>query len=101
MNEALTGWRMTVPDSETVPLTLEDYLGRPEWHGRALCRGETRTFFSAAPGNLAKARAVCQGCPVRQERLGVAMADKDLVGMWGGTTEAERREMRRQGSAVA
>ena len=31
----------------------------------------------------------------REECLAYALADKDLVGMWGGTTERERREMRR------
>jgi Transcription factor WhiB len=31
---------------------------------------------------------------VRSERLGLALADDELVGMWGGTTAAERREMR-------
>ena len=35
MNEALVGWLMTAPDAETVPLTLEDFLGRPSWHQRA------------------------------------------------------------------
>jgi WhiB family redox-sensing transcriptional regulator len=48
-----------------------------------------------APGNLAKAQALCEICPVRQECLEVALVDPDLVGLWGGTTELERRGMRR------
>jgi hypothetical protein len=40
-------------------------------------------------------RAICSGCAVRESRLAYALADKGLVGMWGGTTERERREMRR------
>jgi WhiB family transcriptional regulator, redox-sensing transcriptional regulator len=40
-------------------------------------------------------RALCEGCPVRQECLETALADDSLVGLWGGTTDAERREIRR------
>ena len=40
-------------------------------------------------------RALCAACPVRQECLEVALADSDLLGLWGGTTDAERRELRR------
>ena len=95
MNEAELHWLMMVPDADTVPLTLADFLGRPEWHGRALCRGETRTWFSVAPDNLERARAVCGGCPVRDECYQYAMADPDLEGVWAGFTAKERREIRR------
>ena len=37
---------------------------------------------------------MCEDCPVRAEFLETAMADASIVGR-GGTTEAERREMRR------
>ncbi len=94
MNEALLAWLMA-PDAPDERHELNDWLARPSWHRDALCRGETRSFFSTAPGNLAKARALCAGCPVRQECLEVALSDPDLMGLWGGTTEAERRGMRR------
>ncbi len=94
MNEALVDWLMA-PEVSEEPLTLDDFLARPSWHKLALCRGETRSFFSTAPGNLAKAQALCEGCPVRQDCLEVALGDPDLMGLWGGTTESERREMRR------
>lgn len=45
-------------------------------------------------------RAVCLGCPVREECLEEALADPELVGMWGGTTGAERRNMRRRWASV-
>jgi len=41
-------------------------------------------------------RAVCTSCPVPGEFLAYALADKDLVGMWVGTTERERLELRRR-----
>jgi len=31
---------------------------------------------------------------VRQECLDVALAEESLLGLWGGTTEVERREIR-------
>jgi Transcription factor WhiB len=42
----------------------------------------------------------CAECPVRTECLRYALADPDLVGVWGGTTGAMRRDMRAsQGAA--
>lgn len=40
-------------------------------------------------------RALCCSCPVREECLHEALANPELVGMWGGTTADERRKMRR------
>jgi hypothetical protein len=36
-------------------------------------------------------RQLCADCPVRQECFEVALADDSPVGLWGGTTEVERR----------
>jgi len=58
MNAALVHWLMA-PDAEPVPLTLEDFLHRPEWQQDAACRGQgVRTWFSGAPG----AAGPRQGC---------------------------------------
>jgi len=54
-----------------------------------------RTWFSGAPEHLDRARAVCGGCPVREQCYQYAMGDPDLMGMWAGFTEKERRELRR------
>jgi WhiB family redox-sensing transcriptional regulator len=84
-----------VADLKELP-TLEDLIGRPEWQRRAACRGEGTESFVRGPGagTYAKAKAFCLDCPVRAECLDTAVADSELVGMWGGTTAAERREMR-------
>jgi WhiB family redox-sensing transcriptional regulator len=44
-------------------------------------------------------REVCDGCWVRQECLEAPLEDPELVRLWGGTTERERREMRRRAVA--
>ncbi len=96
MNEALIGWLMTAPDAPDERLELDDFLRRPEWHQDGACRGQgTRAFFSTTPENLERARAVCGGCAVRDECYQYAMSDPDLLGMWAGFTEKERRELRR------
>ena len=79
------------PDEQ---LTLEDFPRRPAWHQNAACAGQTDLFFVKGTPPT-RTRDICGGCPVREECLETALADPDLVGLWGGTTERERREMRR------
>jgi WhiB family redox-sensing transcriptional regulator len=38
----------------------------------------------------------CGTCPVQSECLGEALADEHLVGIWGGTTDYQRRQLRRR-----
>lgn len=83
------------PDVPDEPLLLDDFLARPAWHRDALCKGETRLYFSGATEDVERATAICQRCPARQPCHETAMADKDLEGVWGGFTAKERREMRR------
>lgn len=44
---------------------------------------------------LATAKAVCAGCEVRTECLHFALRTGQEYGVWGGTSEDERRTMRR------
>jgi hypothetical protein len=86
---------------DDIPSSLEDWLARPSWHARGACRGAgTEAFIRGPKDNYEAARAVCAVCPVRRECLAYALADRDLTGCWGGTTDAEPRELRR-GRAVA
>jgi WhiB family transcriptional regulator, redox-sensing transcriptional regulator len=39
--------------------------------------------------------ALCESCAVRAECLAAALADPNLLGLWGGTTGTERRALRR------
>jgi WhiB family redox-sensing transcriptional regulator len=38
--------------------------------------------------------AVCFGCPVIEACLAEAMANPELEGIWGGTTEQQRKQAR-------
>ncbi|MET7687806.1 WhiB family transcriptional regulator [Streptomyces sp. NPDC005483] len=77
-----------------------------DWHESAICQGADPDLFfpvgNASSGptliQIAEAKAVCHRCPVIDQCLSWALDADPVEGIWGGTTEAERRAMRR-GSA--
>jgi WhiB family redox-sensing transcriptional regulator len=100
MNAALVQWLMA-PERPDEDIAIEDFLRSPAWHAKAACRGMGTDAFFPSRGEVLKvraARAVCEGCAVRQECLDAALANGDL-GIWGGTSERGRRVLRR-GSAA-
>ena len=74
------------------------------WRARAACRDiDTSWFFpdSEVNADVAPALAVCASCPVREECLEFALTTRQDDGVWGGTTEAERKRIRRRRSKPA
>ena len=75
--------------------------GPPTWTLFAACRGaDTDLFFPIgttgdAVVDIDAAVAICHVCPVRQPCLEFALASNQEFGIWGGTTEDERRALRR------
>ncbi|HEV2809668.1 MAG TPA: WhiB family transcriptional regulator [Acidimicrobiales bacterium] len=67
---------------------------RPEWQARGSCRGTSESFFPTRGEDLNQARRVCAGCQVRSECLDYALEHGIRHGVWGGTSEAERRRIR-------
>jgi len=73
------------------------------WRERALCRGDDPDMFfpigntTRGPGlkQTDAAKAVCGRCPVVRQCLDWAM-EAPVEGIWGGTTESERRAARRR-----
>jgi WhiB family redox-sensing transcriptional regulator len=72
-----------------------------EWIQRASCLEEDPDLFfpvgttGPAVDQTARAKAVCEGCPVRSECLAWALDTAQDAGVWGGLDEEERREIRR------
>jgi WhiB family transcriptional regulator, redox-sensing transcriptional regulator len=67
-----------------------------DWQKEAACRGQGPAAFVRGPhSSYASIRALCETCPVRRDCLEYALADCSLTGLWGGTTDAERRNIRR------
>src|SRR4051795_8076807 len=66
-----------------------------EWVERALCRKvDPELFFPAAGRHPTSAKKICARCPVQPDCLGWALANNEEFGVWGGTSEQERRRMR-------
>lgn len=72
-----------------------------EWRASAVCRDtDPQLFFPVGTTGLAleqiaDAKRVCCGCPVRTDCLDFAMETNQDTGIWGGLSEDERRSMRR------
>jgi WhiB family transcriptional regulator, redox-sensing transcriptional regulator len=70
---------------------------RRGWWQAAACRtADPDIFFPVSahgPGqdDITRAKAVCARCPVRRRCLQFALATHQVHGVWGGTTEEERR----------
>ncbi len=67
---------------------------------------DTRIFFpigetGPATRQVNLAKAACAACPVREECLEFAIATIQNDGVWGGTTEDERRLIKRARRAAA
>ncbi|MER7792937.1 WhiB family transcriptional regulator [Streptomyces sp. NPDC097640] len=71
------------------------------WRERAACRGADPDLFfpigNSGPtlGQIDEAKGVCDQCPVVEQCLNWAIRMGWVEGIWGGTTEGERRAMRR------
>lgn len=72
------------------------------WRHSAACRDiDPSVFFpigltGPAIQQIADAKAICRGCPVRLVCLQYALANHHDDGVWGGYDEGERRELRRK-----
>ena len=73
----------------------EPATGR-HWITMAACRSADPDLFppvSKAGQSLeqiARAKAVCAGCPVRRQCLAFALRTRQVGGIWGGLTDDER-----------
>ena len=67
------------------------------WEAEAACRGmDPSIFFPLNEDDALEAVAVCRACPVRDECLSWALETRERFGVWGGTTEKQRRSMLRR-----
>lgn len=109
---------LSPPDPDEVLAILDAALARhvpppagAGWAMSGLCRLLPphlfdRVFFPGRGQNTSLAKRICNGdpyrrppCPVRDECLEFALARND-PGVWGGTSENERRTMRRSIAAT-
>lgn len=80
---------------------LTDTIRRtPEFFADAKCRDMPTEFFYPDPkdqhafdAKAREARKFCEDCPVIDECLNYAIENGLVWGVWGGTSERERRRM--------
>jgi WhiB family redox-sensing transcriptional regulator len=89
--------------------------GRASWQDRALCaQTDPEAFYPEKGGSLRLAKGVCNGsparessrnrpgrealapCPVRGECLAYALEHDERFGIWGGLSERQRRQLKRE-----
>lgn len=71
----------------------------PHWMRRAYCRGANPDIFHD-DGHEVTAKAYCQRCSVAVDCLEWALG-RNEEGVWGGTTDAERRALKRGGARAS
>ncbi len=87
---------MASDDPADVGILLAELVNRPAWHALANCRGaDPDLFFPERGDRPAQALAYCAGCPARSQCLDSALEVASTSGVWGGTTGAGRRGLRR------
>jgi len=92
----------------TAVMTIADQRTRDSlvWSERAACHDAPPDLFfpvsdlGAAEDQINEAKRICARCPVRTECLQYALRRGEATGIWGGTTEHERRRLRRRRSAL-
>jgi WhiB family transcriptional regulator, redox-sensing transcriptional regulator len=68
-----------------------------DWQVKARCTEvDPEIFFPERGGSSKAARAVCSNCEVRMQCLEYALNNKEQFGIWGGTSERERRRLRKE-----
>ncbi|WP_217231330.1 WhiB family transcriptional regulator [Streptomyces anulatus] len=74
------------------------------WRHNAVCRTEDPELFfpigTTGPAllQIEEAKAVCRRCPVTEQCLQWALENGQDAGIWAGSTEDERRAMKRRAS---
>ena len=68
-----------------------------DWQTNARCHEvDPEIFFPERGGSSKAARQVCSKCDVRSQCLEYALNNKEQFGIWGGTSERERRRLRKE-----
>jgi WhiB family redox-sensing transcriptional regulator len=94
----LRGGSVALTSARPIPLTVDD----ENWRSFAACRDTDPDLFfpvgttGPAIEQIENAKAVCAECEARKPCLEYALTSNQDSGIWGGTSEEERRKLRRQ-----
>jgi WhiB family transcriptional regulator, redox-sensing transcriptional regulator len=86
--------------------TTRNHWNDLDWRTEATCRDLNPDLFfpvgvtGFAIEQIEAAKSFCRMCPTQQNCLEFAITTNQEYGVWGGTTEDERRVLRRQWRAT-
>ena len=86
---------MALTSNRSLDLAIED------WRANSACRDTDPDLFfpvgttGPALDQIASAKAVCDTCDAKAPCLEFALTTNQDSGVWGGTSEEERRKLRR------
>ncbi len=89
---------MALTQSRSLSLSIE----RDDWRENSACRDTDPDLFfpvgttGPAIEQIENAKAVCRVCDVQKSCLDYALTTNQDSGIWGATSEEERRALRRQ-----
>jgi WhiB family redox-sensing transcriptional regulator len=89
---------VALTQSRSLSLSIE----RDDWRENSACRDTDPDLFfpvgttGPAIEQIENAKAVCRACDVQKACLDYALVTNQDSGIWGGTSEEERRALRRQ-----
>jgi WhiB family transcriptional regulator, redox-sensing transcriptional regulator len=92
---------VALTQSRSLSLTIEC----DDWREQSACRDTDPDLFfpvgttGPAIEQIENAKAVCRVCDVQKNCLEYALVTNQDSGIWGGTSEEERRAIRRQWAA--
>lgn len=89
--------KLTHVDPELIDYAVSLALdGVPsDWLQLRSCGGTDANFFPVRGESAKEAKRICEGCPVRCACLASALRHNEQFGIWGGTSEKQRRGIRR------
>ena len=81
-------WEVSlVEEVEEIEATVLRLRPPPDWTSAA-CRTDsgalTELFFSSELVDIARAKSICVGCPLKHDCLEGALARQEACGVWGG-----------------
>ncbi|HUY87082.1 MAG TPA: WhiB family transcriptional regulator [Acidimicrobiales bacterium] len=86
-------------------LITRDSASNTSWMSRGSCVDKPPSLFFPSDGvGVEVARKICESCQVREKCLDYALANRIDHGVWGGTSERQRRRIlrsRRSRSAIS
>lgn len=72
------------------------------WMDQAICaQTDPEAFFPDKGGSTREAKKVCLNCMVKAQCLDYALDNDERFGIWGGTSERERRVLKKKRKEAA